>query len=335
MSEHRRAVTPLAGTPITRRSRLLIGAVAALGAGGLILGGVGAPVSAADVNAAGDPYASVEVQDACVTAAAGTGGADGSVAPQQGSDAATLEASGQGTATVTVCRDDLGSALPDDPGGSLPDDPGGSLPDDPGSIVSDELDDVVPGEPGGSLEGEVVGIVTATLDGGLPGDGDGSLPGDLDGALDGIVPDGGDGSFPGDIPGGPGGLLPDGSVLGAGDLFDRLAEIITGAGDGSGPGGNDGTDNGGNGGGAPAVNTSTDGSLSGSVAVGGIDAERGDPTDAVPGTDIAGGVPALVGTSISPGGMLPRTGGGLGIGALRVIALLGLGRGLVGLAKRR
>jgi hypothetical protein len=327
MSEHRRAVTPLAGTSITRRSRLLIGAVAALGASGLILGGVGVPVSATDVNAAGDPYASVEVQDACVTAAAGTGGADGSVAPQEGSDAATLEASGQGTATVTVCRDD--------PGGALPDDPGGSLPDDPGSIVSDELDDVVPGEPGGSLEGEVVGIVTATLDGGLPGDGDGSLPGDLDDALDGVVPDGGDGPFPGDIPGGPGGLLPDGSGIGAGDLFDRLAEIITGAGDGSGPGGNDGNDNGGNGGGAPAVNTSTDGSLSGSVAVGGIDAERGDPTDAVSGTEVVGGAPALVGTSISPGGTLPRTGGGLGSGVLRLVALLGLGRGLVGLAKRR
>jgi hypothetical protein len=325
MSEHRRAVTPLPRTSITRRSRLLIGSAAALGASGLILGGVGVPVAAGDLNAAGNPYASVEVQDACVTTAAGTGGPDGSVAPQEG-DAATLEASGQGTATVTVCRDD--------PGGALPDDPGGSLPDDPGGIVSDELDDVVPGEPGGSLEGKVVGIVTATLDGGLPGDGDGSPPGELHDALDGIVPDGGDGSFPDDIPG-PGGLLPDGSGIGAGDLFDHLAEIMSGATGGSGPGGNAGTGNGDNGGGAPAVNTSTNGSLSGSVAVGGIDAERGDPTDAISGTEVAGGAPALVGTSISPDGTLPRTGGGLGNGVLRLVALLGLGRGLVGLAKRR
>jgi hypothetical protein len=55
----------------------------------------------------------------------------------------------------------------------------------------------------------------------------------------------------------------------------------------------------------------------------------------VSGTDVAGGAPALVGTSISPGATLPRTGGGLGTGVPRLIALLGLGRGLVGLAKRR
>ena len=302
MSEHRRAViTPLAGTSITRRSRLLIGSVAALGASGLILGGVGVPVSAGAVNAAGNPYASVEVQDACLTAAGGTGGADGSVAPQEG-DAATLEASGQGTATVTVCRDD--------PGGALPDDPGGSLPDDPAGIVSDELDDAVPSEPGGSLEGEVLGVISAAIDGASPGDGDGPLPGDL--------------------PGGLGGLVPDGSGIDAGDLFDRLGEIITGAGDGGGPGGNDGR---GNGGGAPAINPSTNGSAA--VAVGGVDAERGDPTGVVPGAEIGAGAPALVGTSIPPDATLPRTGGGLGNGVLRLVALLGLGRGLVGLAKRR
>ncbi|HKY75262.1 MAG TPA: hypothetical protein VJS45_03920 [Acidimicrobiia bacterium] len=325
MSQHRRAVTRLTATSRTRRSRLLIGSVAALGASGLILGGIGVPVSAGDVNAVGNPYASAEVQDGCVTAAAGTGGANGSVVPQQGSDP-TVEATGEGTATVTVCREDLDGALPDDPGGSLPDDPGG--------IVADELDDIVPGEPGGSLEGEVVAIVTATLDG-LPGGGDGSLPGDLLDGLDGIVPDGG--SFPGDpgdLPEGLGGLVPDGSGIDAGDLFDRLAEIIPGAGNGGGPGGNGGNGNGGNGGGAPAVNTSTNGSVSGSV-VGGIDAERPDPTDAVLGTEVGGGAPALVGTSVSPGGTLPRTGGGLGVGVLRLIAFLGLGRGLAGLAKRR
>jgi hypothetical protein len=320
MSEHRRAVTHPAGTSVTGRRRLLVGMVGALGASGLIFGGVGIPVSAGDVNAGGNPSASVEVEDGCVTAAAGTGGADGSVAPQQG-DAATLEASGQGTATVTLCRSDL-----EDPS---PDDPGGSLPDDPGEIVSDELDEVVPGEPGGSLEGEVVGVVTAALDDVAPGDGGGSLPDDLPDGLDDIAPGDGGGSFPGDLPGGVGTLLPDGSGIDVGDLFDRLGEIITGAGDG-GPGGNGGT--GGTGGGAPAVNTSTTGSVS--VAVGGADAERSDPTAVLPGSEIGGGAPALAGTSASPSGTLPRTGGGLGSGVLRLVALLGLGRGLFGLAKR-
>ena len=324
MSEHRRAVTRPAGTSVTRRRRLLVGMVGVLGASGLIVGGVGIPVSAGDVNAAGNPSASVEVEDGCVTAAAGTGGADGSVAPQSG-DAATLEASGQGTATVTICRSDL-------EGPSI-DDPGGSLPDDPGAIVSDELDEVVPGEPGGSLEGEVVGVVTAALDDVSPGDGEGPLPADLPDGLDDIAPGDGGGSFPGDpgdLPGGVGTLLPDGSGIDVGDLVDRLDEIITAAGDGGGPGGN-GSNNG-NGGGAPAADTSTHGSVS--VAVGGADAERSDPRALDPGSQIGGGAPALVGTSASPGGTLPRTGGGLGSGVLRLVALLGLGRGLVGLAKR-
>lgn len=318
-----RAVTRPAGTSATRRRRLLVGAVGALGASGLILGGVGIPVSAGDVTAVGNPSASVDVQDGCATASAGTGGADGSVAPQQG-DPATLEASGQGTATVTVC--------PDDPGTPSPDDVVGSLPDDPGEIVSDELDDVVPDEPGGSLEGEVNAVVTAVLEGAPLGDGDGWLPGDLPG--DDVVPGGG-GSFPGDPGDLPGGLLPDGAGIDAGDLFDRLGEIITGAGVGSGPDGNGGSGAGGNGGGAPAVNPSTNGSVSGSVAVGGVDAEGGDPAGLVNGTELGRGTPVLVGTSVSPGGTLPRTGGGLGQGVLRLVALLGLGRGLAGLAKRR
>ena len=326
MSEHRRAVTRPAATQVTRRRRLLVGAVGALGASGLIVGGAVIPVSAGDVNAGGNPYASVDVQDGCVTAAAGTGGADGSVAPQHG-DGVTLDASGQGTATATICPGDLD--------GPSPDDPGGSLPDDPGDIVSDELDEVVPDDPGGWLEGEVIGAVSAALDDMAPGDGEGPLPGDLPDGLDDIAPGDGGGSLPGDpgdVPGGPGALLPDGSGIDVGDLFDRLGEIITEAGDGGGPGGNDGNGrNGGNSGGAPAVNTSTNGS----VSVEGADAGRGDPTDVYPGSEIGAGVPALVGTSASPGGTLPRTGGGLGSGVLRLFAFLGLGRGLVGLAKRR
>lgn len=322
MSQHHRAVTRPAGTSATRRRRLLVGAVGVVGASGLILGGVGIPVSADDVTAVGNPSASVDVRDGCATAAVGTGGADGSVAPQQGGPA-TVEASGQGTATVTVCREDLGTPSP----GEVI----GSLPDDPGELVSDELDAVVPDEPGGSLEGEVNAVVTAVLEGAPLGDGDGPLPGDLPG-LDDVVPGDGGGSFPGDpgdLPGGPGGLLPDGSGIDAGELFDRLGEIITGAGVGSGPDGS------GSGGGGPAVDPSTNGSVSGPVAVGGVDAERGDPAGLVYGTELGSGTPALVGTSVSPGATLPRTGGGLGYGVLRLVALLGLGRGLVGLAKRR
>jgi hypothetical protein len=176
MLEHRRALTCPAGASVTRRRRLLVAAVGAIGASGLILGAAGIPVSAGDVNAGGNPSASVDVQDGCVTAAAGTGGADGSVAPQQG-DAATLEAAGQGTATLTICGEDLGDApSPDDPGSSLPDDPGDIVPDELGDVVPGEPGDVVPDEAGGSLEAEVHGILTAALDGDPPGGGDGDGP---------------------------------------------------------------------------------------------------------------------------------------------------------------
>lgn len=336
MSEHRRALTCPAGASVTRRRRLLVGVVGAIGASGLMLGAAGIPVSAGDVNAGGNPSASVDVQDGCVTAVAGTGGADGSVTPQQG-EAATLDAAGQGTATLTVCREDLGDApSPDDPGGSLPDDPGEIVPGELDDVVPDELDDVMPGEPDGSLEAEVHGILTAALDGDLPGGGDGSPPGDLPDGLDGVIPDDGDGfpgdpgdgSFPGDpgdLPGGLGGLVPGGSGIDAGDLLDRLGEIISGVGGGGAPGG-------GNGGGAPAVNTSTNGS--GSVSVGGVDAEKTNLVDVIVGGEFGGGDPAVVGTTVSPGATLPRT-GGLDMGVLRLVAWLGLGRGLLGLARRR
>jgi hypothetical protein len=139
--------------------------------------------------------------------------------------------------------------------------------------------------------------------------------------------DPGDPGDPGDLPDGLGGLVPNGSGIDPGGLLDRLGQIIPGAGDGSGPGGS--------GGGAPAVNTSTNGSVSESVTVGGAGAERGGPTDVVPAAEVGSGVPTLAGTGSSPGATLPRTGGGLGIGVLRLVALLGLGRALVGLANRR
>lgn len=328
MSEHRRPVTRPAGASVTRRRRLLIGAVGALGASGLILGGVGVPVSAGDVNAAGNLHASVEVQDGgCVTAAGGTGGADGSVVPEQGTDATGLEAAGQGSATVSLCRDDVDDLPPADPSGSLRDDLEGFVSGALDGVESVDVGDVVPGEPGGSLEGEVVAVVTAALD--SAGGDAGALPG----ALDDIVPGDGGGSFPGE-PGDPGlgGLVSEVSGIDVGDLFDRVGQIIQEANGGGPDGDNGGSGPGGNGGGAPAVNTSTNGS--GSVAVVGAGAERSEPTDVGLTTEV-GGAPALVGTSASPGGTLPRTGGGLGNGVVRLIALLGLGRGLVGLAKRR
>ena len=329
MSEHRRPVTRPTGASVTHRRRLLIGAVGALGASGLILGGVGVPVSAGDVNVAGDLHASVEVQDGgCVAAAAGTGGADGSVVPEQGTDATGLEAAGHGSATVSLCRDDVDDLPPADPGGSLNEDLEGIVSGALDDAESVDVSDVVPGDAGGSLEGEVVAVVTAALDSA------GGEDGDLPGVLDDIVPGDGDGSFPGE-PGDPGlgGLVPEVSGIDVGDLFDRVGQIILGANGGGPVGDNGGSGPGGNGGGAPAVNTPTNGS--GSVAVGGAGAERGEPTDVVPSTEVGGGAPALVGTSASPGATLPRTGGGLGNGVLRLIALLGLGRGLVGLAKRR
>ena len=311
MSEHRSAVPRIVGSSLPRRRRWVIGAVAALGASGLILGGVSIPVSADDVNAGGNPHASATVQDGCVTVAAGTGGADGSVQPQ--GDGAQLQAAGDGTATASVCRDDLGGP------------PSG----DPGDPVPGDLDDVVPGDPDGSLAGEVVGVVAGALEGDLPGDGGGPLPG---GPVDPGGPGGPVGELPGDLgdvaPGGVGGLVPDGSGIDPGGLLDRLAEIIPGAiGGGDEPGGN--------GSGAPAVNTSATGSVSGSVAVSGEDAERGAPTDVVLGAELDRGEPSSVGTAVSTGGALPRTGGVLGNGVLRLVALVGLGRAALGLANRR
>ena len=328
MSEHRSAVTRIVGSSVPRRRRWLIGAVGALGASGLILGGVGVPVSADDVTAGGNPTASATVQDGCVTAAVGTGEAGGSVDPQ--GDEGQLQAAGDGTATVSVCGDDLGGPPSGDPGGSVPGD----------------VDDVVPDDLGGSLAGELVGVVTGALDGELPGDGDGSPPvdpddlsgglGDVDpGEVGGIIPGelGGPGDdLPGDlgdvVPGGVGGLVPDGSGIDPGGLLDRLAGIIPGSID-------DGETPSGNGGGKPAVKASGTGSVSGSVTVGGDGTEGSAPTDVVLVAELERGIPSSVATAGSPGASLPRTGGDLGNGVLRLLALLGLGRGVLGLANRR
>ena len=328
MSEHRSAVTRSVGSSVPRRRRWLIGAVGALGASGLILGGVGVPVSADDVNAGGNPSASATVHDGCVTAAVGTGEAVGSVHPQ--GDDGQVQAAGDGTATVSVCVDD--------PGGPPSGDPGGSVPGD--------LDDVVPDDLGGSPAGEVVGAVTGALDGELPGDGDGSPPadpGDLPGIPGDVDPGEGGGVIPGDpggpgddlpgdlgdvLPGGIGGLVPDGSGIDPGGLLDRLVDIIPASID-------DGETPGGNGGAKPAVNASGNGSVSGPVAAGGEGTEGGGHADVVLGTELERDVPSSVGTAVSPAGSLPRTGGGLGTGVLRLLALLGLGRAVLVRANRR
>lgn len=319
MSEHRSVVARTVGPSLTRRGWLnWVGA--ALGAS-VLLGGLGVPVSAGDVSGGSHVSASADVQGNCAHVAVAIDGTDGSISQEDDGVASELGAAAQGTATaeVSVCRDD--------PGGTLPEDPGGSLPGD--------VDDVVPGDPDSSLAAEVAALVTAVLDGGVPpdpgnggpGDPDGGLPGDLGG----VVPDDPGGALPGDpgevVPGELDGIVPGGSGLVPG-ILDELPQVLSGGIDLGGPG-IDGGDAAG-----PAISPSAGGTGSGSVAVDVGSAEGGAPTDPVLGAELERGVPASVGTAVSPGTALPRTGGGLGTGVLRLIALLGLGRALVGLANR-
>jgi hypothetical protein len=302
MSEHRNAVARVAASSTRRRRRWMTGVVAVLGASGLALGGLGVPVLANDLNTTGNVHASADVQGDCVTAAAGAGQAEESVNPQQDSE---LQATGQGTATVSVCRDGMGGTPPGDPGDPVPGNPDEVVPDDPAGELNDvvtgalEDDDVVPGEvvpddPGGALPG------------GDGGDGDDVVPGDV------------------------GGLVPDGHGL-VPNLLDRLAQINPPAVGGGGSDGNDGD--------GPAMNPSPSGSASGSVDVGGAsadaNAEGGSLTGSVLDTEFERGEPGLVDAVVAPGGSLPRTGGGLGLGVLRLVAFLGLGRALFGVAIRR
>ena len=309
MSENRNAVARVAGSSAARRRRWMRGAVAVVGASGLALGGLGVPVSANDLNTTGNGHASAEVQGDCVTAAAGTGRAEGSVHPQLQSGS-ELRATGQGTATVTVCRDGLGGTSPGDPG----------EPGDPDNVVPDDLGDVVPDD----LDAELNDVVTGAIEDGVPGDGDGFPPGDPDGEIP-----GGDGGDEDDVvPGDLGGLVPEALGL-VPNLLDRLAQIIRPAGGGGGPAGN--------GSGGPAIDPTPSGTASESVDAGGasadVNAEGGAATDSVLGAEIERGEPGVVGMVVAPGGSLPRTGGGLGSGPLRLIALLGLGRALFALAK--
>ena len=255
MSEHRNGIARVAASSTRRRRRWMSGVVAVLGASGLALGGLGVPVSANDLNTTGNLHASADVQGDCVTAAAGTGQAEESVKPQQDSE---LQATGQGTATVSVCGDAMGGTPPGDP-------------DDP---MPGNLDDVVPSDVGG--------------------------------------------------------LVPDGHGL-VRNLLDRLAQINPPALGGGGSNGDDGD--------GPAMKPSPNGTASGSVDVGGAsadaNAEGGSLTGSAPGGEPVSGKPGLAGATAASGGSLPRTGGGLGVGVLRLIAFLGLGRALFRLAMRR
>lgn len=323
MSEHRNALVHVTAWSTRRRRRWMTGVVAVLGASGLALGGLGVPVQANDLNTTGNVHASADVQGDCVTAAAGTGPAQESVNPQQDSE---LQATGQGTATVRVCRDGLG----------------GTPPGDPGNPVLGNPDDVVPDDPTGDLND----VVTGALDDGLPNDGDGFPPGDPGSDIPGgddvvpgqVVPDnpggalpGGDGGDPGHVvPGDVGGLLTDGHNL-VPNLLDRLAQINPPA---VGEGDSDGND-----GDRPATNPSPSGAASGSVDVGATSAdaqaESGPLTGSMLGADLERGQRGLVGAVVAPGGSLPRTGGAPGTGLLRLIAFVGVGRALFVLAIRR
>jgi hypothetical protein len=304
MSEHRNAIAHVTAWSTRRRRRWMTGVIAVLGASGLALGGLGVPVQANDLNTTANVHASADVQGDCVTTAAGTGQAQESVNPEQDSK---LHATGQGTATVRVCPDGLGGPPPGDPGNPVPGNP----------------DDVVPDDPTGELND----VVTGALEDRLPDDGDGFPPGDPGGDIP-----GGDGGDPGHVvPGDPGGLVTDGHNL-VPNLLDRLAQITPPA---VGEGDSDGND-----GDRPATNPSPSGAVSGSVDVGAASAdapqaESGPLTHSVPGADLEGGKPGLVGAVVAPGGSLPRTGGAPGTALLRLIAFLGVGRALFGLAIRR
>ncbi len=162
MSEHRSVVARTVWSSCTRR-RWLIPMIGALSAGGLILGGLGVPVSAGDVIGGGHLAASADVQGNCLNAAVTTDGMDGSAHQQGDGTASEVGAAAQGTATAEV------SACRDDPGGALPEDPAGSVPG--------ELDDLVPDDPDPPLETELEALVAAVLDGDLPAGIDLGLPG--------------------------------------------------------------------------------------------------------------------------------------------------------------
>jgi hypothetical protein len=321
MFERRNAVARVGARPARRGRRWVVGVVAVLGAGGLAFGGLGVPVSASDLDTTGTMHASADVHGDCVTASAGTGPADESANPQDGYG---FQATGDGTATATACRDGLG----------------GTPPGDPGDVVPGTPDDVVPDDPAGAVNGVVTGVVDDVV----PDDGDGFPPGDPGGQLPGaddvvpgdvvpgdpgtVLPGGGDA---GDVtPGGLGGLVPAGDGL-VPDVVDRLAHV----GPPAAGGGSDGNDGRGS-----ATNPPPAGTASGSADVGAatVDADadaEGGPLPASVLVGDPGGEPGVVDALTLPGGSLPRTGGGPGSAVFRLIVCLGLGRALLRLAIRR
>jgi hypothetical protein len=318
MSEHRSELAPAGGSSSPPSRRRIIAAVSAISLSGLLFGALLAPVSADDVAGSVASGVSAEFDGNCVNVTAGGDGAGGSVGPQEGGipSGHDVTADGTGTSEVSVCLDDLGEGLPEDPGDVVPGDPGGGGPGDLEGVVGDvaaavlaELDGAVPGDPGDGVPGDPGGVVPGDPGDGLPGDPGGVVPGDP-----------GDGT-PGDL----GELLPD--VLGlVSELPDRIPALVPDGIDNGGPDGDDGS--------RPAVSPSATGSSPATGSAGSGDG--GAPADLLLGGDLGNGAPGSSGGAmLHTGGTLPRTGGGLGSGLLRMIAVLGFGRAALRLAARR
>ena len=273
----------------------LVAAVGLLGASGLILGGLGDAVSADDVSGTGQVGAWADVQGNCLNAGVST-------------DEASVGQTGGTEIDVSVCLEDVG---------------GSPLPEDPDDVVPGDLDDVVPGDLDDVMPGDLDDVIPGDPDEVIPGDPDEVIPGDPGGG----VPGGPGGGDPGEvIPGNLGdvvanaldGLVPDGIGVDPG-VLERIPDVVPGGNDVGRADGNDDT--------APTNRSSGNEPLSGSVDVGGADWNEDVPTAEVLESESVPGP--------SSGGTLPRTGGGLGTGVLRFIAVFGFGRGIFGWANRR
>ena len=345
MSEHRSEPAPAVRSSSKRSGPWIMAAIGAISLSGLVVGGLLVPVSANDVAGSVGSGVSAEFAGGCATIAAAGGGAEGSVSPQGdgSSSGLAVSADGDGASEVSVCLDELGDDLPADPGGAIPGDPGDIVPDgldvvgEVAAAIEGELDGAVPGDPGDGVPGDGDwGDALPEVGDGLPGDG---LPGDGlpgGGVPGGGVPGGGVPGNPGDtppgevgdiVPGDGGGLLPDGLGL-VPDLVDRLLPLVLGEVDEGGPGGSDGD--------GPPASPAANGSGTAPIV-----ADPGDGDEDAPAEPVSGGglgddasMGSTDGTALPTGGTLPRTGGGPGVGLLRIMAFLGIGRAVLRLAGR-
>lgn len=318
MSEHRRDLGPAPGSASVRSVRRIVTAVTVIGLSGLVFGALLAPVSADDVVGRLGSGVSVAFDGDCATVAVGGDGADAGLNTEGDDGPSGPDATGAGRATsdISVCLDDASQGLPEDPGGGIPEDPAGSVPDDFDSVVG-EVSGAVLGQLDGADPGGVLGGAAEDLGDLIPGPPDDALPG---GPGD-VVP----GDIGGDLPGAIKRYLPDGLGL-VPDLVDGIPALIPEVAANGEPDGNDGP--------GPATGPSASGSGATSVVA---DSGNGDPADSILGGELAsGGQPSTGETELSTGGgTLPRTGGGLGSGVLRLIAALGTGHAALRLTARR